>query len=488
MDRASDFGSDGWGFESLRARSMKITYVEPPLNLEPSRIFPRHPPQYALYSAALLRREGFDVAVVDAFHEDLTVPATVRKVLDTRPDLVLIVPYDYTRETLPAVTVALAAGLAAQAPGLPVGLAGSVDVDHFRRPLEAAPALAFALTGEYELSMLRVARQGAQGLSDVPGALFRDGPGIAYAGPAEPVKDLDALPWPAWDLIDFAKYAYVAHRFRQTPMYPLLASRGCPYACDCCKESKYSKITRFRIRSVENVMAEIRWAVEHWGAREIQFSDATFGLKAPWVHELCDALVASGLGLTWSALSRVDVMTPELLDHMGRAGCWNVLYGVESANQHALDLVHKRIRVEQVAPALRATRAAGIEVTCSFILGLPGETRKDILRTLDWAVELDPDYAQFFILKYYSEDGALDRWGRVDPEWDFGRFDFRGPVFIPSAIRDKAELKELQRRAYRRFYLRPGYVLRRLPKLLAPRQIGRSVQGLVTLLKASIGR
>lgn len=486
---------------------MKITFLEPPLALSPSDIVPRHPPQYALYAAALLQRHGYDVAVVDAFHEDLTVAQAAARTAATEPDLVLIVPWDYTRETMPEVTRVLARRLARLLPGVPLGLAGSVDLEHFREQMARTPALDFALVGEYEEVLLRLVRrpeilaQGADAPDPGPGLLLRRGrrrhrgdeampagglDGIVDTGVAPPVEDISALPYPAWDLVDFERYIFVPHRFKQSPMYPILASRGCPFACLCCKEAKYAKITRFRLRPVEDVMGEIRFAVDRWGAREIQFSDATFGLKQEWVFELCEALERSGLGLTWSALSRVDVMTPELLRAMGRAGCWNVLYGLESANQHALDNVRKRIRTEMAPQILRATQAAGIEATASFILGLPGEDRDDILRTIRWAAALRPDYAQFFILKHFGEAGELDRWGQVEEQWDLGRFDFRGPVFVPHGIGGVAELKELQKLAYRTFYLRPEYIARRLPRLLSPSQVWRNLLGLYTLGRAAL--
>ena len=119
-------------------------------------------------------------------------------------------------------------------------------------------------------------------------------------------------------------------------MYPILASRGCPYVCLRCKKAAYAKITRFRIRSVAVVMDEIRWARRRYGAGEIQFSGATFGLRRSWVFDLCDAMETAWRGLTWSVLSRVDVPDPSILKGMAAAGCWNVLYGIESANQHTL--------------------------------------------------------------------------------------------------------------------------------------------------------
>ncbi len=466
---------------------MRIVFLEPPLSLHPLGIFPRHPPQYALTAAAVLRDAGHDVSLVDAFHEDLSLAETAEKVAALAPELLVIVPYDYTRETQPEVTTQLSRMLASRVPGLILGMAGSVDEPHFRRRMLAAPQLEFACVGEYESTMLSVAAHGGP-CEGVTGLLLRRGDDVISTGPADVPTELDRLPFPAWDLVDFSRYIYVPHRFRRSPMYPLLAGRGCPFACLCCKEAKYAKITRYRLRSVANVMAEIRHAVVTWGAREIQFSDATFGLRRDWVFELCDALEASGLGLSWSAITRVDVVDRDMLRAMKRAGCWNLLYGIESANQHALDLVRKKIDTRQAREAVAWTREAGIESTASFILGLPGEDVADVMRTIRFAARLDSDYAQFFLLKYYGDDSGLDEWGHVEREWDFSPHDFRGPIFVSNRIGSVAQLKALQRIAYARFYLRPRFVMRHLRNLAQPGQWPRYAAGLKTLLGAVAGR
>lgn len=464
---------------------MKFLFVEPPLDHERTGIFPRHPPHYALFAAAHLKQAGHEVTVLDAFMEDLTTAETVERALNATPDVLILTPYDYTRETPPEISCHVAGMVKTRAPRTLIGLAGSVDKEHFRGQLKVEKCLDFAAYGEYELTIGAIGSAGPGSLATVPGLLVRTVDGIVDTGPARIVEELDALPIPAWELIDFARYTHIPHRFKRVPMYPLLATRGCPFSCLCCKEAKWAKITRFRSRSVGNVIQEIRYAVRRYQAKEIQFADATFGVNKRWVLELCEAMMRENLDLSWSAITRVDVVTPTVLRAMAEAGCWNLLYGIESVNQHALNTVDKRISIAQVKETVAATREAGIEVTASFILGLPGENLDDVLRTIDFALELDPEFAQFFVLKYYGEDGALDEWGRVDPEWDLARYDFRGPVFVPTAFKDKDELKQLQKLAYRKFYLRPAYIRRRLPDLLSPGQWPRYLKGLSTLLRLS---
>ncbi len=467
---------------------MKILLLEPPLSYVHPTIFPRHPPHYAAYAAAVLEQAGFTCAIIDAFLERLTEDQLLERVEREQPDLVLIVPFDYTRETPEPITIGVADGLRKRLPGVPVGLAGSIDPAPFHTLLERCSAFDFALVGEYEQTSVAIARAYEQRapLSSVSGVLWRNAGQVLFTGEAPPVENLDDLPFPAWHLTDFPRYSFIPHRFRHTPLYPLLASRGCPFACITCKEARVAKITNYRLRSVANVMAEIEYARRRWKAREIQFADATFGLDRDWVFALCDALDALPERIPWSAISRIDVVDREMLARMGRAGCWNVLYGVESGNQRSLDLIKKNYSLDVAASIIHATREAGMEATASFILGLPGETRADVLRTIDFAVTLDPDYAQFFLLKHIGQAADLTPWGRLEPEWDISPYDFRGPTFVPFGIRDVAELKEMQRMAYRRFYFRWSFVRRKLPELLRPGQLRRLLSGAGIALKASL--
>lgn len=467
---------------------MKLLLVEPPLALHKTGIFPRNPPHYALFAATVARQAGAQVAILDAFVENLTAGQTLARMAREAPDVVVFVQFDYVRETPPQVYQWLARGMARLRPEAALGLAGAVDPDYLRGQLRQTPQLQFAFVGEYELALRELVSRGAAALEGIGGLLVRRGDELLDTGPAEVVQDLDTLPFPDWEMVDLSRYTVVPHRFKQTPMYPLLASRGCPFGCRCCSEAMYAKISRFRIRSVADVMEEVRWAVRRYGAREIQFGEPVFGLKKQWAHELCEAMESQSPRLSWSAVTRVDLVDGELLRQMSRAGCWNVLYGVESANQRSLELVNKRLDPARVHAAVQGTREAGMEVTASFIIGLPGEDRHSVLRTIDLALELDPDYVQFFIFKYFGVDGALDRYGTVDPRWDLAPFDFRGPIFVPHAFAGVHELRQLQRLAYRRFYLRGGYLLRRVAEAArSPSQLRRYLAGLRTMVRVGYG-
>src|SRR5205085_5863193 len=142
-----------------------------------------------------------------------------------------------------------------------------------------------------------------------------------------------------------------------------------------------------------HVVAEVRHLVETYGAREITFWDDTMTVNKRWMGELCDLLIASKLDIVWSCFAVINTVTPELLAKMRAAGCWNIFYGIETADE----TLKKNLRLQKcgsqvhVKQVIRDTQRAGIEVRAAFMVGLPGETPAAAMKTLDLAVELQPD-------------------------------------------------------------------------------------------------
>ena len=174
---------------------------------------------------------------------------------------------------------------------------------------------------------------------------------------------------------------------------------------------------------------------------------------------------------------------------MAAAGCWNILFGVESLNPAALRAAQKALDPATVAPAIRAARRAGIETIASIMIGLPGDTPESFERTLDAIIEIDPDFAQFFVLQLDAEQAPAG--GRFVSEWRGAKHDFWGRVYAADGFRDEAQLHALRRRAFRRFYLRPRYLRGRVRALLsAPHpahEVGRVVRGGLLALKMAAG-
>ena len=192
----------------------------------------------------------------------------------------------------------------------------------------------------------------------------------------------------------------------------------------------------------------------------------------------CDALQSSGLDLTWTCYARVDTMDPALLSKMKAAGCFNIFYGFETGSQELLDLVDKRIRVEDSVRVCQWTREAGIEVRGSFMLGLPGETPELARGTIRFALELDPDYAQFCLTTPYPGTRLYEQaeqFGRLSTELS----DYHGwkAVFVPYGYDSPEELRAVEKLAMIRFYFRPRYWLRTMMKLQTREDLFRVLKG-----------
>jgi len=442
---------------------VRVLLLLPPPVLDAPAVHPRHPPLYTLSTAAALREAGHEVRVAD---EHLRDPATARIVAETaadEPDVVLVCQNDYNRKIEPPVLDRLVAGLRRALPeATPVAAYGRLDGRHARAALRAVPSVDVVLYGEPELSAVAFAADPA---AAVPGSVRRGDP-VVDTPPAR--VELDALPFPAWDLVDIGDYGFSPHQETPHTVYPVLASRGCPFPCFYCE-------VRIRPgwigRSVDSVLDELNHLRAVRGARAVFFADPTFGVDRGWTLELCRRLPEEGpADLRWSCMSRTDRVDPELLQAMAEAGCWNILFGVESLNPAALAGARKNLDPATVEPAIRAAREAGIEVIASIMVGLPGDTVAGFDDTLERLIAMGPDYAQFFVTQI-TPDAAPDP-GALADGWDGSRYDFFGRVYVPDGFRSAEQLAELRRRAFRRFYLRPAYIAATTRRLLRSGEVG----------------
>jgi radical SAM superfamily enzyme YgiQ (UPF0313 family) len=301
------------------------------------------------------------------------------------------------------------------------------------------------------------------------------------------VTTLDDLPLPARDLLPLERYKPVGNRYKRLPAFSMVAIRGCPYPCAFCSEAR----TTVRFSSPARVIAEIEHLIERYGAREITFWDDTITLNKKWLLELCDRMIEKRLDITWSCFAVIGTMTPELLARMKAAGCWNVFYGVETPDEDLTKSIRiqKNGSVARVKEVVRQTQAAGIEVRAAFMVGLPGETPERAMRTLDLALELEPDYAQWNYTVPYPRTqvwNELTSHGRLLAK-NWGEFSNWYPAFLPFAYDSPEQLIRIRKLVLRKFYLRPSYVWRRLRKVRTAGDVLRYV-GLVVEFLSMLGR
>jgi radical SAM superfamily enzyme YgiQ (UPF0313 family) len=218
-----------------------------------------------------------------------------------------------------------------------------------------------------------------------------------------------------------------------------------------------------RYRSVEGVIDEMRVCVERHGIRNFLLRSDLFTQNRAWVMRLCEAILDSRLPVRWACNSRTDTVDAAMLRSMQQAGCWIVAFGVESGDQAALDRLEKRARVADAVRAVAACREAGVRSSVYLLIGLPWDTRETIAAQSRFARELDPDILEVFY-PYPFPGTALRREcverGLLD-EGSFPTQAYSVPVF-PTQSLSLEELRPLRLELLRRFYMRPGTVLRTL--------------------------
>ena len=202
-----------------------------------------------------------------------------------------------------------------------------------------------------------------------------------------------------------------------------------------------------------------------------------------WMHDFCDALEHEKMKIVWSCFTRLNLVDKPLLEHMKKAGCWNIFYGIEAGDQELLDNMKKMMTLDQMRQGVRWTKEAGIEIRGSFMIGLPGETPEKARKTIAFAIELDPDYAQFSITTPYPGTelwNTYKKWGTLDKTFK----DYHGwsPVFVPFGYKDRKELMEIHKEAFRRFYMRPKFILRSIAKIRSFNDIKRYLNGFKVVL------
>ncbi len=308
----------------------------------------------------------------------------------------------------------------------------------------------------------------ADPFADLFGVTYQTADGQMHHNPDHPpVADLDALPWPAYHLFKMERYTNLqpaTDSIEGARSFSLLTSRGCPYRCTYCSQSIMPQ--QWRARSPQNVLAEWRHLVEDLGAQEIGVLDDTANVRMQRLMDLSDLLIENNLDhVPWIFVNgiRANLVNRELLARMKAAGLKRTAFGVESGDPEILAALNKKIDMETIRQAFRDAKMVGLETIGFFIIGLPGETEETMERTIRFAIELDPMIANFSMMTPFPGTQVYEM---VKENGHFLMKDWDDYVFFEGKARYEmgeltAELVERKwREAYRRFYLRPGRVLR----------------------------
>jgi anaerobic magnesium-protoporphyrin IX monomethyl ester cyclase len=355
-----------------------------------------YPPLGTLYAASLLRSAGLSVALFDTMLND-PEHGFQSAIEEHRPRIVVVYEDNFNFLTKMCLTrmrevayhileVSQRAGAVALVNGSD---ASDHAVDYLRKGFRCV------LLGEGERTLLEVVRcllkDEGYALPQVPGLAFLDDEdGQLIRTDHRPLmRDLDSLTFPARDLIDANQYRSAWKTAHGYFSLNIVASRGCPYRCNWCAKPIYGD--SFAVRSARSVAEEMRCLKYDFGAEHLWFADDIFGLRARWIRELAGEVERLDAAVPFKMQSRVDLMTPDNVRALRRAGCAEVWMGAESGSQKILDAMDKGTRVDQIAKARENLREEGIRACYFLQFGYPGETWLDIQNTVKLVHDTRPD-------------------------------------------------------------------------------------------------
>lgn len=435
---------------------MKICLINPPWFLKKSNIWDQirstMPPLGLLYLAASLEREKIEVDILD-FQTNFLSWGEIENTIKSKQ-------YEFygVTSTTPIVNNGYRVSkiIKKYYPNSKV-IFGGVHVTALPEEALRERSIDFVIRGEGENSLLELLR--GERFETISGLSYKDNGKIYHIKPDGLIFDLDGLPFPAFHKINLKLYKPAFGAYKNLPAINMTTTRGCVGKCTFCNSANIL----LRKRSAENIFLEMEMLARKYGIREIQFYDDTFTVYHNNIDKLCDLLIASKIRLTWCCFARTDCVTQELLKKMKHAGCHQVMYGIETADNKILKNIRKNIDLSKNIEAVKMTKKVGITVRCTFMFGNPGETEKTIDETIRYSIQLDPDIALYNITTPYPGTEmfawAKDNGCLVTENWD--DYDLSGPVMRLPTI-SLGALNKKYRQAFRNFYFRPKFLIQRL--------------------------
>jgi len=336
------------------------------------------------------------------------------------------------------------------------------------------PGVTYCISGEAEISFTQLINSLADNVdldhNNIPGLYWIVGEKVCFNETHTKKINIDSLPLPDRSLLEYKLYTSLLSSNQTSTEYVTTAfsSRGCPFKCIFCDRPHLGK--QFRAKSAHRVIEEIESCID-LNIKEIFFYDDTFTVNKERVMEICETLLNKNIKIQWDIRARVDTVNLSMLSLMKKAGCKRIHFGVEAANAEMMKVLKKGITKEQAINAFKSAQKVGIETLGYFMFGCPNETQSQMIETLDFALQLKPDFAHFAILTpfpgtpLYME--CLEKGLYEDDYWrDFASDPTKDfiPRYLPNTLPGD-ELIGLLNKAYKKFYLRPFYLAKQTLKV-----------------------
>lgn len=413
-------------------------------------VIPPLPPTDLMYLSSVAEKEGFEAKICDYSQGgDL-----VEDLKEFKPDyLVVNVATPTLEHDLDALKIAKDI-----LPNVVTIAKGAIFLTKSEDILKNHEALDIVIFGEAEDTLKEI----LQGVEKPLGIYYREDGQIKFSGVRPFIDNLDEIPFPARHLVDNTIYRRPDNNKVQAVVK---VARGCPFHCFFCLATPVSG-AKVRRRSVENIVEELKECVEKYNITNFVFWSDIFNLDKNWTMALCQAIIDSGLKITWSANTRADTADDEMAKMMYKSGCRLVSIGVESGSQYMLEKMGKKITLDDVRRTVKTFKDAKIRIYNYFVIGLPWESEETVEETIRFAIELDSDFISFYtatplpgsrFYEYAKEHDLFDK------ETSFENAYFYPAVNTHNLTRDR--VFELHKSAIKRFYLRPLYILKMLTRI-----------------------
>lgn len=427
------------------------------------------PPLGLAYLASSLEKAGHEVDIIDAIALALSKEQVDDRIKKFNPKIVGI-----TAMT-PTILGALEAAKLAKDNGC-LTVIGGVHMSIL--PLETLQYdfVDFGIVGEGEESLVELcnALENDKSYENIEELCYKKDGRIIVGQPAF-ISDVDSLPMPAWHLLPMKKYSSIIGLH---PTSTMMGSRGCPYLCGFCYKTPSDK--KYRTRSVEKIVDEMEYLIKNFDLKEIMFYDDLMPQK--YAKALSEEIIKRNVKIRWQTPQRVNLVNPELLKLMAKAGCRVLRFGVEQGDPDQMAFVEKRIDLDLVRSAFRDAKAAGIDTFAYFIIGYVNETEKTMQATIDLAKELDPKYVMFTKAVPLPNTPLMQQaveQNLMDPTY-WSKFTLGKKLDPVKPLVPDAE--KWVKKAYREFYLRPSKMLSQLMGIKNLDDLSKSINALVGLL------